>query len=128
MANSPKRMPISKASSDAIRKAREAKGWSQSQLAAKAKVPRARVKRIECYELSTIAIPEYSAICRSLGLLFMKPAPEVGTKVKAKSRTATKTSRKATLGLKKTPSKKAVRKILSDAGILDMTLRELLAS
>lgn len=115
------RIPLTTKMSNRIKKAREDKNLTQSALGTKAKVPRARVKRIECFQLSTISVAEYKNLCKVLGLKYAIKEPAKKTKVPARS--------KAKLPAKtKKPNRKALVKKLEAAGVLDMTLRELLAS
>lgn len=138
MANTkPLRIPVSSRSSAAIKKAREGKGWSQSELALKAGVPRARIKRLECNELKTILSSEYAPICRKLGLLFQKSAPSPQKRAKKIMDGELKKKKTPTKKVKKHPAKKKsmtlpkarrlVLESLEDKGVLDLTLRDLLS-
>lgn len=104
--------------SQRIRKNRENADLSQSALAKKARVPRARIKRIECNELATIDSKEYERISKALGI----PAL---IKVTPKKKKTPKQRRRPYLQ-KQTPTRRAMMRLLDEAGVLDMTLRELL--
>jgi len=123
----PLRISVSSQSAKAIKRLREEKGWSQSELAKKAGVPRARIKRLECMELKTILSSEFGAICRKLDMLFEKTPKKT-----SKKKTTTRTKRPSTSkGLPlRTPtgklSRKDLMKKLENLGILDLTLREFL--
>jgi transcriptional regulator with XRE-family HTH domain len=129
------RIPLTTKMSNRIKKAREDKKLTQAALGTKAKVPRARVKRIECFQLSTISVAEYKSLCKALGLKYAIKEPAKKTKVptKSKAKLPAKTMSvskhmNSRLPPKKTTDRKALVKKLEDAGVLDMTLRELLAS
>jgi ribosome-binding protein aMBF1 (putative translation factor) len=89
-----------------MRKAREGLELSQSQLAEKVKIPRARIKRIECLELSTLDEREYERLL--LALKIVKPRKRSASSVKPN------------------PSRIRARRALEKAGLLDVTLREIL--
>ena len=89
-----------------LKKARADLGMSQAQVAAKAKVPRARVKRIESGELQTVDEGEYGRLL--LALEIVKPRPRK-SQLKHGARTRAK-----------------VRRALEREGLLDVTLGDLL--
>lgn len=129
-----KRTPISARIAEMFKKARTRKEWSQSELASKAKVPRARIKRLECRELSSIDSREFVAISRALGLALPKGGlpkhqSSNGSSKKAtpgKRRLSSKQKKAASSGRNGKISRKQLVAQLDRAGVLDMTLRELL--
>jgi len=106
--------------SQRIRKNRENADLSQSALAKKARVPRARIKRIECNELATIDSREYERISKALGIPTLLKAKKTSKKKK------TPKQRRRSYLQKQTPTRRAMMRLLDEAGVLDMTLRELL--
>lgn len=109
------RIPINNFMSSRVRKARTTQGLSQQWLAQTARVPRARIKRIECNELQTVDLKEYKRICKTLGI-------PVAVK-KAKKKAASKKKARA----QHPGTRRAVLRLLEEAGVLDMTLRELIS-
>lgn len=116
------RISLDTKTSQSIRKLREASDLSQSALAKKAKVPRARIKRIECNELATIDQKELTRICTVLGM----PAKGTGSKKTTTRRASPKRKASASNIKTRTPTRRAIMRLLDEAGVLDMTLRELL--
>lgn len=100
------RVQMTAATATKMRKARESLGITQAEVARRAKVPRARVKRIEGQELATIDEGEYGRLLVALGITKKrKPASKQGTpKMRAR----------------------AARALLEKHGLLDVTLGELL--
>ena len=117
------RIPIDTNMSKRLKKGREAKKLTQSALATKANVPRARVKRIECMQLATIDRKEYMRLNRALGLAVMLPTRKaketisVARYVKAKYQKAHAKPR----------SRKDILQRLEKVGLADLTVRELLS-
>ena len=64
----PERVQITTVLANKMRKAREAQSISQSELGRRGKVPRARIKRLECHELSSIDAGEYGRLTVALGM------------------------------------------------------------
>ena len=116
------RIPVTTSMCKGLKKARENANITQGALAQKANVPRARIKRIECLELSSIDQAEYLRLTRAVGLkvaLKRAPAPvPANSKAKLPAK-APKTSRKMT-------RKQALAR-LEKAGLADLTVRELLS-
>jgi len=107
------RIPLTNRLSSRIKKAREKSGLSQSALGRLAKVPRARIKRIECRELKTISRKEYTSLCNKLKISVLLPT--------FPSSTARKQAAKVSH-----PTRRTMLRLLDEAGVLDMTLRELI--
>lgn len=105
----PDRVPITPALADKMKRAREAQSISQSELATRVKVPRARIKRIECHELGTLEANEYGRLMVALGITKRRVR---------KPSTKTKDGKKMRV--------RAARAVLAENGLLDVTLGELL--
>lgn len=106
----PERVPITTTLANRMRKARESRELSQAELARKVRVPRARIKRIECHELETIDAGEYTRLAAALG---------ISKRRKKKAPKAPKTgARKMRI--------RAARAVLEENGLLDVTLGDLL--
>jgi DNA-binding XRE family transcriptional regulator len=128
--SAPDRINLSTGVANKLRKARERADLSQSALAKKAGVPRARIKRIECHELETVKTEEYESILVALGLS-TKSASRARTraaKAEAKSgaRKATKSGERLSDKLSRKMRVRTARAVLEEHGLLDVTLGELL--
>ena len=108
----PERVQITSALATKMRKAREAQSISQSELGRRGKVPRARIKRLECHELSSIDAHEYGRLTVALGM----------TKQAVKK----KAVKKKSVADKKKMRVRAARAVLEQHGLLEVTLGELL--
>jgi len=117
------RIEIDQHMTQRIRQARTKSDLSQGDLAKKARVPRARIKRIECNELATIDTAEYERINKALGIAAMVKKQKTPAKPKVSSKKATAP---ITTGKRKA-TRRAVLRLLEEAGVLDMTLRELIS-
>jgi len=117
------RIPVTSPMCKSLKKARENANITQGALAKKASVPRARIKRIECMELTTIDHAEYARLCRALGIT-SKSTPKTATTVPAKSKAKMPKPRKAT---SRKLTRKQVLTQLEKAGLADLTVRELLS-
>lgn len=109
----PERVEVTTSLANKVRRAREGRSLSQSELASRVKVPRARIKRLECMELSTIDAGEYARLVVALGL----------TKKKAKK----KAVKKRSVRDQKKMRVRAAKAVLKQHGLLEVTLGELLA-
>jgi len=107
----PERVQITTTTARRIKKARTDRGLSQADLAKRVRVPRARIKRIECLELETIDAGEYARVATALGL----------TRRKAKKKAAKRSKREA-----RKIRIRAARAVLEQNGLLDVTLGDLL--
>jgi len=119
----PERVAITTTLANQMRKAREAKSISQSELGKKVRVPRARIKRIECLELSSIDAGEYARLVVALGIT--KKKVKKATKKKVASSPAKKASSSSTRERRKMRIR-AAKAVLEQHGLLDVTLGELL--
>lgn len=114
------RVPITTNLANKMRKAREGQKISQAALATRVRVPRARIKRIECLEITSIDAGEYARLVAALGI----------TKRKAKKKAARSTRGAASTRSGRDARKmriRATRAVLKDNGLLDVTLGDLLS-
>jgi transcriptional regulator with XRE-family HTH domain len=120
--------PLTTSSARDIRKRREARGLSQQGLADKVGVKRAQIKRLEAVEVDSVDSKLLERIARALGGAGKSPRTRATsrTRTRATSRTRTRAPRKRPVGAGAPRSKKAMKKLLEQSGLLDLTLRELL--
>jgi ribosome-binding protein aMBF1 (putative translation factor) len=107
----PERVTITTSVANRMRKARTTRGLSQSELAKRVRVPRARIKRIECHELESLDAGEYARLATALGM----------TRRVAKKK-ATKRNKREQEKMRV----RAARAVLEQNGLLDVTLGDLL--
>jgi transcriptional regulator with XRE-family HTH domain len=118
------RIPVTTPMCKSLKRARENANITQGALAKKANVPRARIKRIECLELSSIDHAEYARLSKALGLAF-KSAPKA--KVPQKSKAKLPKRAKASKPKSRKMTRKQALARLEKAGLADLTVRELLS-
>jgi transcriptional regulator with XRE-family HTH domain len=107
----PERVPITTTTANRMKKARTDRGLSQAELAKRVRVPRARIKRIECHELDSLDAGEYARLATALGI----------TRRVAKKR-AVRRSRREMDKMRI----RAARAVLAENGLLEVTLGDLL--
>lgn len=107
------RVPITSTVANRMKKARSERGLSQAELAKRVRVPRARIKRIECLELETLDAGEYARLATALGMT-RRVAKKRATRKGRSARDQRKIRIRAALA------------VLKDNGLLDVTLGELL--
>lgn len=107
------RVPITSTVANRMKKARNDRGLSQAELAKRVRVPRARIKRIECLELETLDAGEYARLATALGMT-RRVAKKRATRRGGSARDQRKIRIRAALA------------VLKDNGLLDVTLGELL--
>jgi len=122
------RIPVTTSMCKGLKRARENANITQGALAQKANVPRARIKRIECLELSSIDQAEYLRLTRAVGLkVALKRAPvPAKAKVKLPEAPKAKTPAKAPKKKRQMTRAQALAR-LEKAGLADLTVRELLS-
>ena len=107
------RVPMTTTLANKMRKAREGQKISQAALAKRVRVPRARIKRIECHELESIDAGEYARLVATLGIIKRK-----AKKKAVRSTRSVKEQRKMRI--------RAARAVLEQNNLLEVTLGELL--